>query len=427
MIGDIHALETLIARTAPPQFAGAGRVWLAFSGGLDSTVLLSLLSAAGLGQRLAAIHVHHGLQAVADDWVAHCERTCASFGVALKVVRVAVDSEHPSGPEAAAREARYTAFARQIGAGDLLVTAHHADDQAETFLQRALRGAGPRGLAGMNSLSRFECGWLWRPLLACPRDLLAEYGGLRGLGYVHDPHNDDPRYERSLLRRDVLPRLRERWPAASQSLVAAASHCREMVELIDDLAQLDLSICWRDGGFEIGAFAALSEARQRNVLRAQAERLALPLPPRTILLRLHEMLNAPADTEPMLSWPGAELRRYRGGLFLMPPLPPEPAESFEMHWSGQGELNLPEGCGFLRGDSREQRPFSVRFPRGGERLRAAHSPHRRSLKNMFQESGVPPWQRRRTPLLFEAGELLWVGGLVQHSARLGENTVVWCR
>ncbi len=386
---------------------------VAYSGGVDSSVLLALSCESGLAP-LRAVHVHHGLQAVADDWVLHCERFCAALSVPLEVLRVQVDARHVAGPEAAAREARYAAFAAALRPGEVLMTAHHLDDQAETFLMRALRGAGPRGLAAIRPWSAFGAGWLWRPLLSLSRDDLHERARERGLSWIDDPHNDDARYERVWLRRRLMPPLRERWPAAVDSLSQAARHCAEADELLDDLAMLDARAAVDDAGLSAIALRELSPARRLNLLRWWLRSLALPPPPQTALARLPELLEAPADAEPLLAWPGAELRRYRDRLHAMPPQPPEPGD-FECTWTGTGELELPPGLGRLIGASAAQRKLTLRFARGGERYKPVGASQHRTLKNLFQQNGIPPWQRRRTPLLLENGQLIWIGGIDKES------------
>lgn len=195
----------MAARLSLPTPPPAPRYWLAFSGGLDSTVLLHLLHAHGLP--LEVVHVHHGLQAQADAWAAHCQRVCEGLGVPLQVLRVQVRPAG-EGPEAAARAARYQALGALLRPGEVLVTAHHRDDQAETLLLRLLRGSGVRGLAAMPELAPFAAGQLWRPLLGLGREQITAWAVAQGLDGLHDPHNQDPRFARSRLRQQVMPLLR---------------------------------------------------------------------------------------------------------------------------------------------------------------------------------------------------------------------------
>lgn len=394
----------------------SGRWCVAFSGGLDSTVLLHALHRrqrlTGVPGQLQALHVHHGLQAAADDWVRHCMEQAAHLDVPLQVLRVDVAPHDAAGPEAAARYARYQALQSAMQPGDVLVTAHHLDDQAETFLMRALRGAGTRGLAAMSALQPCSPGWLWRPLLAFDRPALARYAASERLGWVDDPHNQHPRYERSWLRTQVMPLLHQRWPSAARSLARSAHWSADSRSLLDELARIDDATCNRgERTLDCAALAALSPARRANLLRMRIEQAGLPTPPHRAIEQIDSLLSAADDAQPLLTWPGAELRRYRSQLWLLSPLPPEPSD-WSITWDGTGSLALPEGCGALEAPADAvPRSLCVRFARGGEKIKARPDGPHRSLKNLYQEQGVPPWRRRRTPLVFEAGELRWVGAL----------------
>jgi tRNA(Ile)-lysidine synthase len=390
----------------PPLPRGA-RLWVAYSGGCDSTVLLQLLAQAA-PRRLRAVHVHHGLQPAADAWPAHCRRVCRRLGVSLTLCRVEVDRRHPGGLEAAAREARYEALRGLMRPGDCLVTAHHRDDQAETLLLRLLRGTGVTGMAGMAPLAPFGPGRLWRPLLDTPRHALREHALGQGLEWVEDPQNRDPAHARSWLRREVMPRLQQRWPQAAESLARFSRHAAEANGLLGELAANDLRTAGGDGGLSIPAVQALSVPRRNNLLRHWLAADGRLPPSADLLERIGlELLAARPDGAPRLRHGDVELRRYRDRLYLLPLLPPVP-KSVELPWSRRRELELPAGCGRLVLPRASSRPLTVRFAAGGEELRPAGARHRRSLKNLFQEAGVPVWVRQRTPLIWQGRELLAV-------------------
>jgi tRNA(Ile)-lysidine synthase len=385
-------------------------VWLAYSGGLDSTALLRLLHAARI-PRLQVLHVHHGLQADADAWAKLCQAQCRKLHLPCAVLRVQIDAADAAGPEAAARSARYAALRAQMKPGDLLITAHHRGDQAETVLLRLLRGAGVSGLAAMRPLTPFAPGALWRPLLQTPREQIRAYAGQMRLRWIEDPHNHAPRYARSFLRQDILPRLHRHWPQAEASLARAAEHCAEAVELLQDLARQDLAIMQSGEALSVKALRALSDARRRNLLRHWLQMRGYEALPADTLQRLDlEVLRARVDAQPLLHCGACEFRRYRDQLHLMTSLPPVP-EPAEIPWKGNGRLALPTGCGVLVSSTRKALPFAltVRFPRGGEKLRPADEPHTRTLKYLFQEYGVPPWHRLRTPLIYRDDALVSVG------------------
>lgn len=391
-----------------PAGHGEAPCLLAYSGGADSTALLHLAVEQAL-PGLRAVHVHHGLQAAADDWAAHCQQVCAGLGVPLEVLRVQVASDDPAGPESAARSARYAALRSRLPPGGLLLTAHQRDDQAETLLLRLLRGSGVDGLAAIRSFTRFDPGWLWRPLLAVPGAALRDYLRMRGLSWIEDPHNLSPRYARSWLRQTLIPGLRQRWPDAEPQLAATAARCAEAAELLAEMAADNLPTVQReDGGLSVSGLLALSPARRHLLLRHWLQQLSLPAAYDETLRHLdREVLPARADAEPLLAWPGGEFRRYRDGLYAGPRLPAPPAD-YAVEWDGRQPLELPAGCGRLL--SAGPLRATVCLPQGGERLRLAGEPHHRSLRSLAQREGLPPWLRQRLALVYVDGELHSVAG-----------------
>ncbi len=386
------------------------RLQVGFSGGLDSTVLLHLL-AQHFPDRLRALHVHHGLQTVADDWARHCEAVCADLAVPFERIDVQIDPTDPAGPEAAARRERYNALRSRLAAGDGLVTAHHRDDQAETVLLRLLRGTGVHGLAGMRQVAEFAPGWIWRPLLAIPRNELQAYAQSQGLRWIEDPHNVEPRYARSWLRTQVIPQLQPRFPQVSRSLARTAQLAAEACELLDQLASQDLVEVAAGAALQVEPLLQLGSARRHNLLRYWLRGQGFEVPPANELTRIAgEVLAAAVDAEPRFAWSGCELRRFRGLLFVMAPLAAVPLD-WSMDWRDGATLQLPAGCGELHAAHPPQGGLRLRFPRAGESFRPAGAAHQRTLKNLFQEAGVPPWARRRLPVIESAGEILAVAGL----------------
>ena len=380
---------------APPA---ASAYCVAFSGGMDSTVLLHLAQAARL-PNLSAIHIHHGLQDDADRWAAQCQAQCEALGVPLQVLRVQVDARHPQGPEAAAREARYAALRAQLPAGAALLTAHHAGDQSETVLLRLLRGTGVEGLAAMSVQSALGEHLHWRSLLRTARKALLDHAQSHGLRWIEDPHNRDPRYARSWLRAEVLPTLKQRWPDADAQLARAAEHAADATLLLTALAeQLLLKLEGENGGLSVPGLLQLTAAERRLVLRHWLQQRGLPPPFAHTLQQLDiDVLSAGVTAMPLLRWPGAEFRRYRHTLFAGPTLAALP-DDLCLDWDGRAPLVLPAGLGELSADTPQA--LQVRFGVPGLRIRRAGHAQHSSFKHLCQEAGVPTWWRSRLPIIF---------------------------
>jgi tRNA(Ile)-lysidine synthase len=376
-----------------------------------------------LEAELCAVHVDHGLQPAAAAWAQQCQAVCADLAIPLRSLSVDARPEPGASPEAAARRARYEAVRTLIEAGDCLLTAHHQDDQAETVLLQLLRGSGAAGLAAMPPAAPFAAGWHARPLLALTREELRAYAGTHGLRWIDDPSNFDTGLRRNFLRHEILPRLRQHWPAFARTLSRSAAHNAETARLLDEIGADDLPAVAgpRAATLSIDALMQLSPERLNNVLRYWLRSLGLPLPSTAHLERLHEdILKAAQDSAPLLAWPGAEVRRYRDLLYAMWPLPPHHPQRI-VPWDLGAPLEMPTCGGRL--DARHvaghglkrvllmSRPVTVRFRRGGERCRPAGRDHTHELRKLLQESAVPPWLRERVPLIYVGDELAAVGDL----------------
>jgi tRNA(Ile)-lysidine synthase len=412
-------------------------VLLGLSGGLDSTVLLHALAQLPAQREagLRAIHVHHGLHASADDWADHCVRLCAALGVSLRVVRVDVERGAGKGLEAAARAARYAAFAAELHAGEVLATAHHLDDQAETFLLRALRASGPDGLAAMQEWRVFGLGHRhWRPLLSLRRDELLAHASLHDLRWIEDPSNADQSLDRNFLRLHVMPVLRQRWPHADAALARSAALSGEASALlgIEDAQALAMAATLDPHVLRIAQLQALPSARLARVLRLWVSNLQLSsLPGIGVHQVATDLIGARADARARFVWGNACIQRWRDLLhagMLREPLP----LAWEAHWNGSGPLALPGGGTLtLQGGTVPARALIAHARRGGERIRLPGRAHSHSLKRVLQDLGVPPWERSRLPLLSDGdGQLLAAGDLVYSAdfddwLRANRGRLVW--
>jgi len=396
---------------------GHAPLLVGLSGGLDSVVLLHALASLPEARKrgLRAVHVHHGLHPDADAWQRHCEDICAAWQVPLRSVRVEVARSHGEGPEAAARHARHAAFDAELGDDEVLVLAHHGDDQAETFLLRALRGSGIDGLGAMRPWRRFGRGWLWRPLLAHSRAELQAYAQAHALSWIEDPSNQDVSFDRNFLRQRVLPLLRERWSQAGSAFTRSARLCAEANEMLDaeDAAALarvrtaDARVLSRT------ALMQLPPARRARVLRRWIGELGLPPLPEEGVARIEaDLLGPRADAEPQFAWQQAGVRAWRDLLHadrIRPALP----MGWTREWDGTEPLSLPDGSQLrLIPAGAFAHPLRVHARQGGERITLPGREHSHALKHVLQDLGVPPWERERLPLVSSAtGELLAAGDL----------------
>ncbi|MHB1215103.1 MAG: tRNA lysidine(34) synthetase TilS [Thiobacillus sp.] len=406
-----------LARHVPSH----ARLVLGLSGGLDSVVLLHALLALRdqYPFELKAVHVHHGLSPHADDWAGFCMRLCASRAVESSVHHVQLARDDAAGIEAAARRERQRIFAALDA--DFLLTAHQRDDQAETFLLQALRGAGPKGLAAMAELQG-RPGWRaaqLRPLLGVPRAALQDYAQSHGVLWVDDESNRDIRYRRNALRRQVMPLLATHFPGSSATLARAAGMQADAAGLLDDLAQLDAVAAIADDRLDCAMLAGLSRPRARNLLRYFIEQHGQPMPSaRRLDEALHQLRDAGRDARVCVRLGAMALWRFRGGAYLVPQAP---APAASVRWHGEASLWVPAagvcvqmdgviGAGLKR-DVLTAGEVTLGVRQGGERLRLhAGGPHR-SLKNLLQEQAIPPWQRDRLPLLWCDGRLAWAAGI----------------
>lgn len=416
---DSHQLLTVLE-----PWLDAPHWWLGLSGGLDSCLLLQLL----LDARelttlppLTAIHINHQLSTDSAAWQEHCRQLCDTHGIAFVARQVTV-TVAGDGPESAARNARYAVFEEVVGAGELLLLAHHLDDQLETFFLRLMRGAGPRGLAGMPRHRSLGRGQLCRPLLDFDRATLESCARRRELSWVEDESNVDLSLDRNFLRHEVLPQVAQRWPgyrgSVAQSMTALAAAEIGLAGLeAATLAEAtthrrgEAVLCW-------SVLAALSQGELTRLLRRWLETEGFTAPGREQLSEFaRQLLSAQPDSQPRLSGSGFSLCRYRDDIYLcieavqapvgvdLSLAPGQPRQvpglgEFEMRAVATDGVRLPAaGC------------WQLRLREGGERCRPAGRAHSQSLKKLLQESAIPPWQRNKLPLLYAEGEIVAVADL----------------
>ncbi len=423
-------IEANLVSLVPPGSA----ILIGLSGGVDSVVLLYLLSQ--LSPRyswvLSALHVHHGISPNADHWADFCAGLCKKLGIPIRIVRVDITPLRALGLEAAARKLRNEVFARQHG--EFVALAHHADDQVETLLLQLLRGSGVKGACAMPELSAvLAAGYqLVRPLLSITRQEILACARENNLQWIEDESNADDSYPRNFLRHQLLPLLSEKFPAYRDTMVRSTQHFAEASALLDDLARLDAQdvfagetagVLGRDFILTVARLQVLALSRRKNLLRYYLDQQGAPMP-QTVQLddMLKQLCGARQDAMLCIrfakDW---QVRRYQGGIYVL-----RDFVAFDRHfvwlWRGEKSLNWPalaviltftssvgEGMSL---SSLQDEPVTVRFRQGGEVIRPfLHGPNR-TLKNLFQEYGVPPWQRDRFPLLYCGEVLVCVPGIV---------------
>lgn len=397
--------------------------WVALSGGLDSCVLLHSLAALQLPVKIHALHINHQISPNANAWQQHCADVCAQLNIPFTAVKVDVKNTG-RGIEDAAREARYAVFEQHLKAGDYLLTAHHVDDQSETMLLRLLRGTGPRGLAAMAQQRPLAAGTLHRPLLNFSRAELEAYAKSQNLSWVNDESNADDNYDRNYLRNQVMPLLRERWPAFASKWQQTADLCAANESLIEELAAQDLLLA----DFKVATvgtsisqayLASLSVIRRHNLIRSWLRGQGLSTPEQQHLQQIEQqIIGARQDAETQVTWGDVSLRIYRQRVYVLPledlpfpsgaPIEFAPIINLPANFTLEFEEHESHSAPLLKADLPD---LQVRFRHGGERCKPVGRAHSQTLKRLLQDYGVEPWLRESLPLIYSGDNLVAVANL----------------
>ncbi len=408
-------------------------VAIAYSGGLDSTALLHLAKAYGdrHGIALFAFHVHHGLSTNADAWLQHCERECERLGICFEARRVDLTTNYGKDSiEQAARIKRYAALGELCRAHriPLLLTAHHLDDQAETVLLQMLRGAGVAGLSGMERLNAAPdlLGdsdlLVGRPLLDVSREALENFVAENGIRYVEDESNADFRYARNALRHKVMPSLAEHFPGFQHRFARMTQHAQAAKRLLNELAAQDLAACLDGECIDISRLTRMSPDRIDNMLRYWFASRGVRMPSTAWLSEMREqLLEAREDAQLRVTHADCEIRRHRGRIFLTPRAEESSVvRSATFRWNGEPRIHMPEFGGILHFDEAEQgvdagwlrgQELTIRYRKGGEKLKPAFNRPTRSLKHHYQALNIPAWERLRLPVVTTGAQLLFAASI----------------
>jgi tRNA(Ile)-lysidine synthase len=427
-LGDILARVCVLDVDSVP-----GPIAVAYSGGLDSSVLLHLAHAYAHahGIELLAFHIHHGISPNAEQWLQYCEANCARLGVRFDARRVTLVDRDTHGTEQAARLERYAALGAlcRAHAAPVLLTAHHRDDQAETVLLQLLRGSGVAGMGGMelsntapDLLGNAEL-VMARPLLQISRAGLQAYADESGIGYINDESNADVRYARNALRHQVMPVVGSVFPGFEERLVRAAGHAQSAHRLLNELAASDLAMCSEGECIQIARMKALSFDRIDNLLRYWFSMRGIRMPSTAWLLEMRtQLLDAKNDARIRVTHADCEVRRHRDRIFITQRFDDADlvVDPVNFNWQGEGSLEFPSYGGSLRFVSAEDgfdadwlsaQSITLRYRHGGEKLKRASNRPTRALKYHYQSLGIPAWERERLPLVFSGNMLLFAAGL----------------
>ena len=424
----MHNITIAIHNTLKNLFDIHGDIELviAYSGGIDSQVLLHVLAQLKqnnfISNEITVCHVNHGLSDNAEQWQKFAMQECANLSVKLVVKSVNVQMQARQSLEALARDARYDALKTLRHTKSLVLTGHHSDDQSETFLLALKRGAGLKGLSAMSMVTQLGQHLLVRPLLNTSRQVIEAYAKTHQLNWVEDESNIDTRFDRNFIRHQVMPLLRARWPSINNTINRSASHCLAGQELLDELAEQDLAVCRNsETSLHITALKSLSKARFNNLIRFFMAQHHCLMPSTEQVNQIRQQLQAADDKSPQIKVSGQVFRRFKGLLFLTPDYNDVSGWQTLVNFSKENTvITLPDNLGQLVFNHiiaiendlsgiclpKEGQQVTVRFSHDNPKCLPDFRQHSRSLKKVLQELNIPPWQRKRIAFLYYDNELV---------------------
>ncbi|MBE8189434.1 MAG: tRNA lysidine(34) synthetase TilS [Candidatus Thioglobus sp.] len=368
-------------------FLKGKKLAIALSGGVDSVVLLHYL-AQNYNTNLRAIHINHQLSKHSGEWQKFCQDLC--FSLKIKYENIDIIVENAANIEENARKSRYLALANNLAKDEILLSAHHQNDQAETLLLQLFRGSGVAGLASMPSRKPLGKGWHYRPLLQIQKSSIMDYADRHKLRWIEDDSNFNTNFRRNFLRLEILPKLSEVYNNLGKTLSRAAGHQADALRLCEDLALIDIQQNSLKSGnrLEVSGLIKLEKYRLKNVLKFHLNSLKFLSPTAKVMEKIIELLSAKKDAKPLVSWDKFEIRRYKNQLYFI-----------------NNKTNLPPPICRFQTEFEQFEGFEIRHRAEGQKVKLAGKNHSQTLKKILQEAGIPPWERQKLKMYYVSGEL----------------------
>ena len=369
------------------EYLTGKKIVVALSGGIDSVVLLHFLNKHYPGN-VRAVHINHNLSKFSKEWGTFCSALCNDQKIEYKDIDI--NLENSSNIEENARKKRYLSLKSELKVDEILCTAHHQEDQAETFLLQLFRGSGVAGLASMPKIKSIGDSELYRPFLNISKQKIIDYASKNHLEWIEDDSNQDTNFKRNLLRIEFLPKLSSAFNGLIKNVSRSAAHQAEALKLMQDLAELDIKNfeLLINNKIQVSSLIQLPKRRMVNVLRYYIANLGFLLPSNKVLNELISSLSAKTDANVILRWHHYEVRRYNDKLYF-----------FDEHIESS---NLP--CPYYEG-LKNLPNFEIRFRLDGQRIKVKGKSHSQSLKKVLQESSIPPWDRDKLRMYYVDGSL----------------------
>ncbi len=369
---------------------------IAYSGGADSTALLHLFAAI---ENVRAIHINHGIQHEAREWQEHCQKSCDALNVPLIIEQANLSDNS----ENSCRKARYAFFDKHLKPHEILVTAHHSEDQAETVLLKLMRGTGIKGLCGMDKLRKFSQGYLARPLLNISPQILKDYLISNKVNWIEDSSNQDNHYKRNFIRNEIIPKLKNNFPNAIENINRSAKNTRQSLDLLNH--QVD----FHGQNLSVKQLKELPSSLQTTFLYHWLVIKNLPAPDSLALSQItHDFLNAAIDKNPHYQNSYYQLYRWQETIYCIQNFNKiDPQQEYQ--WNTKTPFEFPNNCGTIEYTGKEHLNLVIKFNQKGQKLNTHKHQFNKSIKKLFQENKIPVWKRQNTPFIFHNHKLISLG------------------